>query len=400
VNDVTLVFWLSVAVVAYVYAGYPLVLRAGARLRPRNGRLQTPDVDLEPPVSIVIAARNEGHRIAARIDNLLSLDYPADKRQIIVVSDGSTDDTLHVLAQYGGAVESLAIPPSGKALAVNAGVARATHEIIVFADARQVFEPAALRELVGSFSDPSVGAVTGELLLDAESPCRRAGRDRRAFERRRAEREDAGDRRLDDRRRTVRSTIADGVGLYWTYEKQIRRLESAIDSTLGATGAIYAMRRSLFRPLPADTVLDDVLTPMRVVLAGYRVVFNERARAFDRAAVDADAEVRRKVRTLAGNYQILAIEPRLLLPWHNRVWLQYLSHKVGRLVVPYAMLAIFYTSIALAATNLFYFVVLAAQVGLVLLAGCGALIEYRGQIADGKFASMPRPLAHPVRRVA
>src|SRR5262249_51925094 len=158
-------------------------------------------------------------------------------------------------------------------------------------------------------------------------------------DRRRTAREQASDRRTEDRRRSVRSTIADGVGLYWKYEKHIRKSESAIDSTLGATGAIYAMRRSLYQPLPADTVLDDVLTPMRVVLAGYRVVFNDRAHAFDRAAVNADAEARRKVRTLAGNFQILAIEPRLLLPIRNRVWLQYVSHKIGRLVVPYAMLA-------------------------------------------------------------
>jgi cellulose synthase/poly-beta-1,6-N-acetylglucosamine synthase-like glycosyltransferase len=394
-----LVFWLSVAVVIYVYAGYPLALRAWAWLRPRSVRRES-DAGGEPTISIVIAARNEAHRLTARIDNLLSLDYPAGKRQIIVVSDGSTDDTLDVMARYGAAVEAFAVPPGGKALALNAGVARARHEIVVFADARQVFEPAALRELVAPLADPSVGAVTGELLLDAESPCRRDGRDRREFERRRAARTLAVDRRLDDRRRTVRSTIADGVGLYWTYEKQIRRGESAIDSTLGATGAIYAMRRSLFQPLPADTLLDDVLTPMRVVLAGYRVVFNERARAFDRAAVDADAEARRKVRTLAGNYQILALEPRLLLPWRNRVWLQYVSHKIGRLVVPYAMLAMFFASTALAETHVFYLAVLAAEVGLFLLAGCGALIEYRGQLADGRFAALPRPLGSPARRTA
>jgi cellulose synthase/poly-beta-1,6-N-acetylglucosamine synthase-like glycosyltransferase len=350
-------------------------------------------------VSIVIAARNESARLAARIENLVSLDYPADKRQIIVVSDGSTDDTLDVLSRYPDLVEAVAIPPGGKAVALNAGVSRATGDVIVFADARQVFEKDALRELVAPFADPSVGAVTGELLLDAESPCRRGGLDRRAIERRRAERQVAGDRRVSERRQAVRSTIADGVGLYWKYEKQIRRSESAIDSTLGATGAIYAMRRSLFHPLPADTLLDDVLTPMRVVLAGYRVVFNERARAFDRAAVDADAEARRKVRTLAGNYQILALEPRLLLPTRNRVWLQYVSHKIGRLVVPYAMLAIFVASVALASTHPFYAAALSAYVGLVLLAGCGALIEYRAQIADGRLA-VRQQLAPAVRRVA
>src|SRR5262249_21769972 len=139
----------------------------------------------------------------------------------------------------------------------------------------------------------------------------------------------AADRRRAERRRTIQSTIADGVGLYWRYEKAIRRAESAVGSTLGATGAIYAMRRALWTPLPLDTILDDVLAPMRAVLAGYRVVFNDRARAFDRTAPDADAEARRKIRTLAGNYQILRLEPRLLLPWRNPVWFQYVSHKIG-----------------------------------------------------------------------
>jgi cellulose synthase/poly-beta-1,6-N-acetylglucosamine synthase-like glycosyltransferase len=393
-------FWCSTIVVAYVYLGYPLLLRLWARLRPRPITLQRPDAAPEPRLSIVIAARNEGARLAARIDNLMGLDYPADRRQIIVVSDGSTDDTLEVLARYGETVTAVAIPPSGKSAALNAGVARATGDIVVFADARQAFEADALRELIAPFADRSVGAVTGELVLDAESPCRRGGRDRRAKDRRRAARTRASGRRVSDRRQRVRSTIADGVGLYWKYEKQIRRSESAIDSTLGATGAIYALRRSLFQPLPADTVLDDVLTPMRVVLAGYRVVFAERARAFDRAAVDADAEARRKVRTLAGNYQILALEPRLLLPIRNRVWVQYVSHKLGRLVVPYAMLAMFVASVALADTHPFYVAALAAYVALVLLAGCGALIEYRGQIAEGRLAALPRPLAPAARRVA
>src|SRR5262245_51257902 len=271
----TVVFWFSVVAVLYIYAGYPLVLRVWAWRRRYRFRLQTSDFRLEPTISIVIAARNEGHRLAGRIDNLLSLDYPADRRQIIIVSDGSTDDTLDVAARYGDAVEAFAIPPGGKAVALNEAVAHARHEIVVFTDARQIFEPAALRELVAPLADPSVGAVTGQLLLDAESPWRRAGRERRTIERRRAVRPGGVDRRLGDRRRTMRSAIADGLGLYWKYEKQIRHFESAIDSTLGATGAIYAMRRSLFQPLPADTLLDDVLTPMRVVLAGFRVVFAE-----------------------------------------------------------------------------------------------------------------------------
>jgi poly-beta-1,6-N-acetyl-D-glucosamine synthase len=403
-----LVFWISVAMIAYVYVGYPAMLYCGVWIADRGFRnpqnnpqsaIRTPQSAIRPPqseignpqsairnpqcgVSIVIAARNEGSRLAARIDNLLSLDYPAAQRQIIVVSDGSTDDTLDVLARYRRFVDVVTVAPGGKALALNAGVARARFDIVVFADARQVFAPDALRELVAPFADGGVGAVTGELRLDAESPCRRSDRDRRFLDRRAGGRPDATERREGERRLTRRSTIADGVGLYWKYEKQMRRLESRIGSTLGATGAIYAVRRALYQPLPADTILDDVLTPMRVVLAGYRVVFNDRARAFDRAAVDADTESRRKIRTLAGNYQILALEPALLLPWRNPVWVQYVSHKLGRLAVPYAILASFFSSLVLAGpatepglARLFYAAALAGQVLFFLLAGVGAILE-------------------------
>jgi len=411
-----LVFWVSVAAVLYVYAGYPAMLRVWARLRPRpvllgaelgsgpdrraaatgsTARHAPSPVDFTPLISIVIAARNEGARLAARLDNLLMLDYPAARRQIVVVSDGSTDGTLDVLTRYGHFVDVVALPAGGKAVALNAGLERATGEIVVFADARQMFAADALRELVAPFRDATVGAVTGELLLDAESPCRRIGQERRAVQRRADQRGSDSDRRVEERRQTVRSTIADGVGLYWKYEKQLRRLESRIGSTLSATGAIYAIRRALYRPLPADTILDDVLTPMRVVLAGYRVVFNDRARAFDRAAVDADAEARRKVRTLAGNYQILALEPRLLLPWRNPVWLQYLSHKLGRLAVPYALLAIFSASIVLSGTQFFslYGIALTCQVLFYLLAGVGAVLEF---LARHRVSAAVDPAAAPV----
>ena len=405
-----LVFWLSVAAVAYVYAGYPALMAAWARLRPKTLRIADCglriDCENARTVTMVVAARNEAGRLGARIDNLLDLDYPADKRQIVIVSDGSSDDTLHVLARYQRFVDVVALPPGGKAAALNAGVARARGEIVVFADARQVFAADALRELVAPFGDPTVGGVTGELLLDAESPCRRTGRDRRAHKRRGGVRAEAADRREDDRRRTLRSTIADGVGLYWKYEKQLRRLESAVGSTLGATGAIYAIRRELFQPLPADTILDDVLTPMRVVLAGSRVVFNERARAFDRAAADADAEARRKIRTLAGNYQILRLKPRLLLPWRNPVWLQYVSHKLGRLVVPYALLALFFASIVLAAVSgplSFYGAALIGQVVFFVLAGVGAVLELAARRRDdraGGTTAVPVAAPHAAREIA
>jgi biofilm PGA synthesis N-glycosyltransferase PgaC len=412
-----LLFWISVALIAYVYVGYPAILYVLSRIAGRGwwtGSPSGPQSHRESStvaprfgVSIVMAARNEGSRLAARIDNLLSLDFPAAQRQIIVVSDGSTDDTLEVLGRYRRFVEVIALPPGGKALALNAGVAQARFEIAVFADARQLFAPDALRQLVAPFADGRVGAVSGELLLDAEASCRRSEGDRRIFERRAAGRAATHERRGGERRLSLRSSIAEGVGLYWTYEKQMRRLESGLGSMLGATGAIYAVRRALYRPLPPGTILDDVLTPMRIVLAGYRVVFNEKARAFDRAAVDADTEARRKIRTLAGNYQILALEPALLLPWRNPVWVQYVSHKLGRLAVPYAILAVFVSSLVLAAPSpefragqVFYAAVLACEVLFFLLAGAGAILELRARRGEPVPVPDAAPAAPAVGRQA
>jgi cellulose synthase/poly-beta-1,6-N-acetylglucosamine synthase-like glycosyltransferase len=350
-------FWVSAAFLAYVYAGYPAVVGVWAavagRLKPRNGgvRLQAEDFRLKPeatPVSVVIAARNEAARLPARIQNLLESSYPAPL-QIVVASDGSTDGTREALASFGSRVELIELPPSGKGTALNAAVARARHPIVVFADARQRFAPDAIARLVERFADPSVGAVSGELHIDV-----------------------AG------------STIGDGVGAYWTYETWLRRREARIGSTLGVTGAIYAMRRHLWTPLPAGTLLDDVLAPMRVVLGGHRVTFEPAARAFDAAAADAPSELRRKVRTLAGNFQLLAQEPRLLVPGLNPVWVQFMSHKVGRLFAPYALVALLVSSAALAPGSLGYAAAFCGQAAFYALALYGARLDRRERPAPAR----------------
>lgn len=341
-------FWCSIAFVAYVYAGYPLLLGVWAAARRSSPVRRAPAAAALPAplpgVSVVIAARNEAHRLPARIENLLASAYPADRLQIVVASDGSTDRTPEALAPYAGRVELIMLPPCGKAHALNAAVARARHPILVFADARQQFAPDAIWRLVRHFEDPTIGAVSGELMLD--------GRD---------------------------STIGEGLGAYWRYEKWIRRQEATVGSTLGVTGAIYATRHSLWTPLPAETLLDDVLAPMRLVLDGYRVTFDGAARAFDLAASDASQELRRKMRTLAGNFQLAALEPRLLVPGVNPLWLQFMSHKIGRLLVPYALVAIFVTSGLLAGSSWFYTVVFGGQVGFYGLAAYGAALDRRGR---------------------
>jgi poly-beta-1,6-N-acetyl-D-glucosamine synthase len=371
-------FWLSAALVVYVYAGYPLVLAAWARMAPRGGQ-RFPAPAVAPGVSIVVAARNEAARLPGRIANLLSLDYPADRRQIIVVSDGSTDNTEAALAPFGRDVELVAVAPGGKASALNAGVARARFDLLVFADARQAFASDALKSLTAPFADQRVGCVTGELILGCEQAGRRIGVERRFED---SSVQPQSERRGPaDRRGHLSSTAAESVGMYWRYEKTLRRLESRVGSTLGATGAIYALRRDLWRDLPAGTLLDDVLAPMRSVLAGFRTVFEPDAQAFDTTVPDSAAEARRKLRTLAGNFQILRLEPRLLVPFVNPVWVQYVSHKVGRLVVPYALLGLMTASMALAQVNLFYAAALAAQCVAYLLGGYGAWLQLDAQPA-------------------
>jgi cellulose synthase/poly-beta-1,6-N-acetylglucosamine synthase-like glycosyltransferase len=349
----TVLFWISALIVGYVYVGYPCLLAAWARLAHRRPRRAAFEPGRWPALSIVLAARNEAPRLRARVDNLLRQEYPG-RREIIVVSDGSTDNPAAALISFGSAVRLIQVPAGGKPLALNVGVAAATGDILVFADARQQFAPGALMELVVNFADPTVGGASGELILDCESG-------------------------------PVDTSVGEGIGLYWQYEKWLRRNESLVWSTLGATGAIYALRRSCWTPLPAGTLLDDVLEPMRAVLAGHRVVFEERAIAFDHASTDAVAESRRKTRTLAGNYQILAQEPRLLVPFMNPVWLQYVSHKIGRLVVPWALVGLFVANLSLAPNHVFYALVLAAQGVFYGLAISGALFEAHERFARVAF---------------
>lgn len=303
-------FWISVAAIIYTYVGYPAIVWIVARLR-NQAVLKA---EIAPRVSIVIACHNEQDNIDRRIRNLLECDYPAELMEIVIVSDGSTDFTAEVARRHQVKLFSYE-QQRGKATALNVGVEVAGGEIIIFADARQSFEPAAIKHLVANFADSSVGAVSGELLLDGGG----------------------------------KSSVGEGVGLYWKYEKWIRKSESRAGSTIGATGAIYAIRRALWQPLPENTILDDVYTPMGIALAGHRVVFEEQARAHDITADSARREFARKVRTLTGNYQLCQLMPRLLLP-NNALLFQFYSHKLMRLVAPIFFLILFATNLIIAAS--------------------------------------------------
>jgi cellulose synthase/poly-beta-1,6-N-acetylglucosamine synthase-like glycosyltransferase len=295
-----IIFLLSAAYIGYVLFGYPAILGLLARWRCRPVKR----APCEPTVSVLLPVHNGEPWIAAKLDSLLALDYPRDRLQIIVISDGSTDRTEEIARQYAAqGVELLRLPRGGKAQALNAGMKRASGEVLFLTDVRQPLEPESLRNLTACLADPAVGAVSGELVI------------------------------LDDDTREKAN-----VGLYWRYEKWIRKRLSQVDSVLGATGAIYIIRKSLARPMPPSTLLDDVYLPLGAFFSGYRVVFEESAIAYDRATV-LDTEFRRKVRTLAGVYQIVRYFPHLI-SFQNRMWFHFLSHKIGRLFLPYALLAL------------------------------------------------------------
>jgi poly-beta-1,6-N-acetyl-D-glucosamine synthase len=299
----TWVFWLAVAVTAYVYIGYLTFLWIRARIHSKPVQ-RAPMV---PSVSVVMVVRNEEAVLAEKLRNLLELEYPAQQCQIVVVSDGSTDGTEAILREQAlnprvhGLFNQLA---RGKAQGLNDGVSLAQGEIIVFTDARQRIEPGAIRLLIENFADPQVGAVSGELML--------------------------GD--------PTQGETGRGMGLYWQIEKWVRELESKAGSVVGATGAIYAVRRQLVAEVPPDTILDDVFIPMHVARQGFRVLFDARARAWDSPDLGAQREFSRKVRTLTGNYQLLQLAPWLLRR-ENPLRFEFISHKLMRLVAPFALIA-------------------------------------------------------------
>jgi poly-beta-1,6-N-acetyl-D-glucosamine synthase len=342
--------WVAFFIVVYAYIGYPLLLILWSRLKCRPIRRFA----VSPSVSVIIAARNESSRLAARIRNCTQLEYPDELVEIIVVSDGSTDETSSIVQGFSSTrVRLVALPQQmGKAAALNAGVATATGEILLFADVRQQFAPDVLMRLVSHFADPTVGAVTGELIL-----------------------EDSGQGNTE------------GVGLYWKIEKLIRSLESSIDSVVGVTGAIYAMRARLFRPLRPGTILDDVVVPMGIVLDGYRVVLDRQAIAFDQLTSNYRHEFHRKVRTLAGNFQALAWNPVWLHPVKNRLFVQVMSHKVSRLMAPFALVVLFLLNLAILRTGYVYFFVAQVLGYLLALIGWGlAVVGIRERITGTAFS--------------
>ena len=329
-----LLFWVSLTLIGYAYAGYPLLLNVLKLLGRKRAHLRQAQT---PSVSVIIAARNEELNLPKKILSLQRLNYPQDQLEIVVVSDGSTDGTRELLQSARSAIKPIILEHSvGKAEALNRGVAQASGEILLFQDVRQTTDPDAVSELVSCFADPSVGAVSGELMLETADG----------------------------------TPSPDGLGIYWKIEKLTRRLESETGSVVGATGAIYAIGRELYHPIPSGSLLDDVLIPMQVARAGKRVLFHPGAIARDRVFADTGREFSRKVRTLTGNYQLLRLAPWLLTPG-NPLLFRLVSHKLLRLAVP--LLLVFLLLSSALARGTFYGTIFVAQLLFYMAALVGLL---------------------------
>jgi poly-beta-1,6-N-acetyl-D-glucosamine synthase len=295
----TVLFWASLALVAFAYAGYPLLMALLARVRPRPVRSGS----VLPMIDVLLVVHNGMRELPAKLDNLLALDYPADRLRINVACDGCTDGSDRFAAQRDPhRIRVFAFSERrGKSACLGNVVPLLDADIVLFNDVRQRIDAGAARALASALADPTVGAASGELVLEA------------------------------------RDGYGKGVDAYWRYEKAIRRLESTSGSLVGATGALYAARRALIPAIPPGIVLDDMWIPLGIAATGHRVVFVPTALAFDRTPDNPADEERRKRRTLAGNFQLIHLQPALAIPGAHPLAWRLWGHKWLRLLAPWLL---------------------------------------------------------------
>ena len=306
-----IIFFMCIIVIGYTYIGYFLYLLCLYKIK---GKKQIKKKAITPKVSVIIAVYNEEKNIGKKIKNLLKQTYPKNKLEIIFISDGSTDNTNNILLkaeQEHTFIKAIIYKKKrSKPYALNLGVQHSQGEIIIFADARQEFDHNAISNLVKNFADKSVGCVSGELVFVENTD----------------------------------SKIKAEIGTYWKFEKYIRYLESLTGSVVGATGAIYAIKKELFVPFPEDILLDDVYLPLKIAEQTYRVLFDSEALAFDVYSPDFSKEKRRKIRTLLGNWQLIYKNPSLIIPYKHPLWFRFISHKFLRLIIPHVFLLTVFTA--------------------------------------------------------
>ena len=321
-----IMFWLSVAALVYAYAGYPLLLFLVSNLRP----LTVLRGDYQPTLSFIITAYNEERDLAAKLDNTFALDYPRDLIEIIVASDCSTDRTDEIVRAYNGQGVRLIRQPErlGKTAAQNAAVEQAHGEIILFSDATSLYQPNTVRALMPNFADPTVGCVAGRLIY-VDPTDSRVGR---------------------------------GARSYWSYETFLKRHESRACSLIGASGCLYAVRRSAYVPL-YDEACSDFIICTKMVEQGLRAIYEPNAICTEETNRRSDNELRMRVRVIAQTFADLWRHRAMLNPLRSGFYaVQLLSHKVMRYLVPFFLMALLATSVVLSSSAVFYRALLAAQV--------------------------------------
>jgi len=341
---IELLFWLSALVIVYVYLGYPLLLSLLNQIQHWKPEISP---NFTPSVSLIIAAYNEAKVIARKIENSLSLDYPRQKLEIIVASDGSTDGTNEIVRGYAPqGVKLVALNPNqGKSTAQNRGVAKATGEILFFTDANVMLRPGAIRKIVRNFADPQVGCVVGKVTYLNE-----------------------GD-----------TSVSEGEGLYWRYELFLRKKESEIGNFAMGSGPIMALRRELFQPLDPD-VGEDFVLPMQTAIKGYRVVYEPEAISEEILFQNTPATMfRSKVRIITKDLRGLFLCRAILNPFKYPLYAWGLiSHKLLRWLVPYFLITIFITNLLLLGKPFYNFTLL-LQVLFYTLALAGYLWQRNGK---------------------
>ena len=335
-------FWGSVGLIVYTYFIFPVLVLLRGLLWPRP--YNSEDTIPLPLVSFIIAAYNEEKAIGEKLENILSLDYPTDRLEVIIASDGSTDSTDAVIRGYEGrGIKLLSLPRQGKAAALNAAVAASKGEILVFSDANSIYRTDALRALVRPFADPKVGGVAGN-----QCYLKKSGK----------------------------SLISAGERSYWDFDRTMKEYESRAGSTISATGAIYAIRRSLFQTV-VEGVTDDFVTSTGVIAQGYRLVFASDAIAYEYAAGTRNMEFGRKVRVITrGLMAIFTVRSQLLNPLHYGFYaIQLFSHKVLRRLIVFPLLLLFFVNLFLFSKGPFYWLLMVGQLAFYGLGLLGLLLD-------------------------
>ena len=350
-----ILFWISLGLILYTYVLFPILIIIRGWAVPRHYKSE--ETDPLPSVSVIIAAYNEEKSIGEKLENILSLDYPRNRVEVVIASDGSTDRTDAVIKNYeADGIKLLSLPRQGKAAALNAAVAASNCDILVFSDANSMYKADALRSLIRPFADPKVGGVAGN-----QSYLKKSGK----------------------------SSVSVGERSYWSFDRLMKESESKAGSTISATGAIYAIRRSLFQDV-MEGVTDDFYTSTGVISQGYRLVFASDAIAYEYAAGTSKVEFGRKVRVITrGLRAIFLARSELLNPFRFGFYaIQLFSHKVLRRLIVFPLLLIFFVTPFLWGTHVFYRFLMIGQLGFYGLGLLGLLLDEM-QLGRSKMLTIP-----------